>query len=386
MEQNQVTTHIIDDDYIREWLVLGPFFPDDLETDLLTDMGGDPREGDAVTTSDGRRLTWEKYNCKSQVIDFVDAIGDYEYASAYAFCLLQGGIACDAEVYLQSSARIALWIKGKQLHRFSSHLGLFFDSRMLEVSLKAGANRCLARVNRTRRDWNFGLRMVMLHPDCAIISGTVTDENGDPIFNAHVRLEQDGRRIASAPSDPSGRYWMNVYPVNAPYDLAATSGSLGVRQSGIQVVEKERRTLDLTLEEAVSVEGMLLMLDNTTPHVTTAVQAIHDGMVVAATFSDEAGKYQFVNLRPGEYQVRCQVLGGYVYYRGKRESQKAGKPEDRTSSSKPMSLQVGCGRTLTGMDLRFAPFKKGTWRSYDTLDGLAYDAVRDMCRDLNGLM
>ena len=30
--------------------------------------------------------------------------------------------------------------------------------------------------------------------------------------------------------------------------------------------------------------------------------------------SDEDGEYQFIDLKPGQYQVRCQVLGGYVYY------------------------------------------------------------------------
>lgn len=31
----------LSDKYLTEWLVLGPFFPDDLETDFLTDVGGE---------------------------------------------------------------------------------------------------------------------------------------------------------------------------------------------------------------------------------------------------------------------------------------------------------------------------------------------------------
>jgi protocatechuate 3,4-dioxygenase beta subunit len=30
--------------------------------------------------------------------------------------------------------------------------------------------------------------------------------------------------------------------------------------------------------------------------------------------SDEGGKYRFVNLKPGQYQLRCYTLGGYLYY------------------------------------------------------------------------
>jgi len=35
----QTTT--IDGEYIKEWLVLGPFFDDDLETDFLSSVGGE---------------------------------------------------------------------------------------------------------------------------------------------------------------------------------------------------------------------------------------------------------------------------------------------------------------------------------------------------------
>ncbi len=39
--QGSVPRHHINGEYIREWLVLGPFFPDDLEQDFLADAGGE---------------------------------------------------------------------------------------------------------------------------------------------------------------------------------------------------------------------------------------------------------------------------------------------------------------------------------------------------------
>jgi len=33
--------HQLDGEYIREWLVLGPFFPDDLKRDFLANAGGE---------------------------------------------------------------------------------------------------------------------------------------------------------------------------------------------------------------------------------------------------------------------------------------------------------------------------------------------------------
>jgi len=56
------------------------------------------------------------------------------------------------------------------------------------------------------------------------------------------------------------------------------------------------------------------MLDDTTPHVAIHLQALRDGKVIDGTLSDENGKYRFVNLKPGQYQVRCYTLNGYVYY------------------------------------------------------------------------
>ena len=147
-----------------------------------------------------------------------------------------------------------------------------------------------------------------------------------------------------------------------------------------------------------NIEGTLLMLDDSTPHVAVPVQAICDGKVIATTLSDESGKYQFANLKPSQYQLRCQVLGGYVYYGEERarkpEGQKAGKPKDgivpdesiSLSTHKPISLRVEQGETLKNIDFRFAPFKKGTWRNYSTLDGLGYNAVNDICRTPDGVM
>jgi hypothetical protein len=86
MEQNEVPINSVDSNYIREWLILGPFFPAELDADFLADVGGEanvaPKEGDTVTTADGKMLTWERHVSKRDVIDFVDAIGDIEDATA----------------------------------------------------------------------------------------------------------------------------------------------------------------------------------------------------------------------------------------------------------------------------------------------------------------
>jgi len=89
-------THAIDGEYIKEWLVLGPFFPNDLLTDFLANVGREanvqPNEGDTVTTlsfhrnsalametkAGGSPLMWKRYRCRADIIDLVDAVGFYE--------------------------------------------------------------------------------------------------------------------------------------------------------------------------------------------------------------------------------------------------------------------------------------------------------------------
>jgi len=49
-------------------------------------------------------------------------------------------------------------------------------------------------------------------------------------------------------------------------------------------------------------------------------------------------------------------------------------------------LKVEAGRSLKGIDFRFAPFKKGTWKTYTFLDGLAGNYVGAIYGDPGGVM
>ena len=379
--------YTIDGKYIREWLILGPFFPDDLETDFLADAGGeaniDPKEGDTVTTADGRTLTWKRYESKEDIVSLLDAVlssRDREHATAYAFCVLEGQVAGDGLIGLRNNDGIAVWINGEKVYTYPFDRDLSFDSDVFEVRLKAGANRCLVKVSHIWAQWGFAVRV--LPPDRAVISGTITDEEGEPIPWVDVRLERDGEKIAQALTNVSGEYRLDIYPAGGSCALSATSGELGDWQLGIQLNEGERRELNLTLKDAISIEGTLLMLDDTTPHVAVPVQALSGEEVIATKLSDERGKYRFTNLKPGSYQVRCQILGGYVYY----GEQKAGMPQSQTLSSKPLSLDVETGKALENTDFRFPPFKKGTWRHYTVIDGLASMFVHDIHEDPDGML
>lgn len=119
----------------------------------------------------------------------------------------------------------------------------------------------------------------------------------------------------------------------------------------------------------ISIVGTLFMPvpDHTTPHAAVLVQAVRDGKVVDTTLSNEAGRFSFVNLKPGQYQVRCQTPAGYVY------------PVEGEVH------QVAAGETHQ-VHFHLSPFKKGMWKHYDTLDRLTDNDVTAIHRTPDGVM
>jgi hypothetical protein len=71
-------THAIDGEYIREWLVLGPFFPDDLDKDFIADVGGEasiqPHEGMSLTTPEGKGYTWKRHKSQFEYVNLQDVM------------------------------------------------------------------------------------------------------------------------------------------------------------------------------------------------------------------------------------------------------------------------------------------------------------------------
>ncbi|MFC1713493.1 two-component regulator propeller domain-containing protein [Candidatus Poribacteria bacterium] len=220
-------------------------------------------------------------------------------------------------------------------------------------------------------------------PDPVVLSGRVIDRSGKPIPKASVRLESAGKEVAQVQTDDSGRYWIPIlHPSDDPYDLYATNDELGYVMPDMLLYQGTNREINLTLEKAISIQGKLLMLDETL-HVAVPVQVMQEGEVVTGTLSDRSGEYRFINLRPGRYQLRCQVLDGYIYYRSPGEVSRVTSYGVEFAGG---TLHVENGRTHENIDFRFPPFKKGTWRNYDTLDGLAHNSVTDICRDDDGVM
>lgn len=163
--QNSAPIHPVDGEYITEWLVLGPFFPNNLEKDFLVEAGGEaniePRAGDTVTIGDGRTVTWRSYRSKGNIIvDLLDAFGNLEHATAYAFCTLRNEVEGDVRIRLRHDNGTVVWINGQRVYSHSTYRELSYDEGVFEAKLKAGENRCLVKITQNVGPWGFAMRVL----------------------------------------------------------------------------------------------------------------------------------------------------------------------------------------------------------------------------------
>lgn len=190
--------------------------------------------------------------------------------------------------------------------------------------------------------------------------GNISDAESRPIAGATVQLLRGTISQVQARTDTNGDYTLTGVYAGKSYDVSAQKGDLGAWRLGVEVQPGQPTRLDIQLGPCI-VSGSLLALDGS-PHVNAVVQAVavvSNGPgavredVVAIERSDARGDYRFVNLRPGGYRFRSPRLSGYAYHENRK------------------GVTVESGKAITGLDLRFAPQKKGAWETYDAARGLA---------------
>jgi len=422
-ENGQVTVQL-SDEYLTEWLLLGPFDGTDLEQDYLASVGGEaniqPKEADTITTTDGKTLTWKRYASSTDTVNLTAGIGSHENVMAYAVCNIISPKTQTLEARLQSNDYVKMWFNGQQVHaNLTTHGG---DLDLFPVTLKAGINHCLLKVGQVQAGgyWNFSLqlwdeaayhRAIKLEVKApkqfdfktrqlklAINAQRVPESIMFrlPPFPVTLELRNSAGKLLLKDTRPEGEPLVWNVPDDFEGDVQIvarqTDVSGKVRQAELSVSTRklvrektgdlrkgiprpvEQPAIKLSPNETISIMGTLLAFDNVTPHSGVFVQAIQDGQVVAYTFSDDAGRYRFVNLKPGRYQVRCQIPGGYI------------SPISLLPLGEGLGVRVQRGKTISGVDFRFAPFKKGTWRRFSSLNGLAENHAHVIYRDSRGYL
>jgi signal transduction histidine kinase/CheY-like chemotaxis protein/ligand-binding sensor domain-containing protein len=234
------------------------------------------------------------------------------------------------------------------------------------------------------------------HP--GILFGALADAEGNGLRSAQLQFAREGAPFATfasylpTPHLTNSVYAAAIFETDAAFDLSATSGPLGAREAGLRLARGEVRRLDLVLRPAVSISGSVLALDGSTPLSAVVVQAVKppppippspgtepswrplaDAREVAATtLTDEKGQFSFVNLPPGNYEVRCHVRGGLAYHQAKLAVPDGAAPDLRTP---PV------------LEFRLLPFKNGHWQKFTAhADDLAGDYVEQIFEDTDGAL
>lgn len=179
------------------------------------------------------------------------------------------------------------------------------------VVLSIGPQRLPARLQRQAKIAPSSSRVVARFPPPSFIHGRVTNSRGRPDPSV-VRLWQGSRVIQATKADETGSFRFNLLVPAGDYELEATSTDEGT-WSPVHVQAGTNQSSQLSLQPRVSVKGTLTTMLNRAQS-GVEIQAWRkvpasdspNGLILAGlTITDREGQYQFVNLRPGSYQILC---------------------------------------------------------------------------------
>ena len=157
--------------FIRTWLVLGEFPNPDrkaLDVDYLGEHGGEaqirPVAGMTHKRPDGSQAVWTQYTSDRDIVNFFRAFPGRPTSNvvAYAFTTIDRPAAGKALLSLGSDDGVAVWLNGERVHYNPASRAVTPDEDQVEVSMPAGANSVLVKVEQAAGDWGFVLRVLEL--------------------------------------------------------------------------------------------------------------------------------------------------------------------------------------------------------------------------------
>ena len=205
-----------------------------------------------------------------------------------------------------------------------------------------------------------------------ILTGRIRDAEGRPLPKAVVEVRQASRQVRFV-ANAAGEYAVTLDTL-APCDLFVSNGELSAYRLGFQPSAEPQQRLDWTLLDP---EKTPVVLGSAAPGsagipadvLPGKVLAGKDagapsaplfpaGTVVATVVTDEQGNFKFPNVKPGTYQVRCQIPGGRAWLDAGRILYANPEPSDAERTR------------LANLDFRLAPFTQGHWKRFGVADGL----------------
>lgn len=182
-DEMRMPWHRSDENFLRLWLVAGPF-PGGLETDCLSVQAGkaatQPTDGLELKRADGTSFKWHAQKSWDDVVTFNDLQGSDDASIACAFTKVTRTTAGKALLSVGSGDGIRVWLNGTLALSKDGIRSLTPDEDQIEVDMNAGENILLVKVSALK---SFCLRV--LEP------GTVVDRKAE-IGPSIIKLLPDG--------------------------------------------------------------------------------------------------------------------------------------------------------------------------------------------------
>lgn len=144
------------------------------------------------------------------------------------------------------------------------------------------------------------------------VEGIVTDDQGNPVENALVKLYEDGIEVGQVKTDKNGRYHFDLEE-DKEYELIASTRGFGAKEK-ISTDENwnSEEDVNMTLTPTDTVQGFVSNEDGSRAGNTKIELLDDDGNVILTARTDEDGYYQFVLDENEEYELVASKDG----YRG----------------------------------------------------------------------
>lgn len=148
--------------FITKWWLLGPVDRHgDSDWDRLPDV---LKTIDVAkpTTVGSRELAWKAYHSADPqgLVDLLEGLAQANSTAAYAYTEVTAANAGEALLKVGSDDGIAVWVNGEKVHSTNVNRPVQVDQDVVKVSLKAGKNTILARIQQGSGTWGFCARLV----------------------------------------------------------------------------------------------------------------------------------------------------------------------------------------------------------------------------------
>jgi len=138
---------------LHDWKILGPF-TNGTEEIRLSFAPVD----EAALAKGYLSGTWKEVQAdKKGFVDLIRAVGDHEYAVAYAYTEIDAVHGRETVLKCGSDDGIKVWLNGKVVHENETRRGYSAGSDSAPIYLQEGTNRLLVKVTNLMGGWGFGV-------------------------------------------------------------------------------------------------------------------------------------------------------------------------------------------------------------------------------------